>query len=193
METDKRTRILDAAVETFGRFGYRKASIDDIAAAAGVGKGTVYLVCKNKQDLFYQAVHREIRAWLSEVGQWIDPRKDAEEILLDCALRGQEYLAERPLVRELLLGNYDETLPLWTEELGDLKALGRANTVEILRLGVRQGRFREDLDAEEVAKVLQEIHAAGVVIAYREKQTPFEQAKTARVAVDLILRGLLKR
>src|SRR5262247_1583533 len=48
----KREAILDAALELFGRYGYRRTSIDDIARAAGVAKGTVYLYVENKEALF---------------------------------------------------------------------------------------------------------------------------------------------
>jgi AcrR family transcriptional regulator len=48
----KREAILGAALELFGRYGYRRTSIDDIARAAGVAKGTVYLYVENKEVLF---------------------------------------------------------------------------------------------------------------------------------------------
>src|SRR5689334_25270223 len=48
----KREAILGAARELFGRYGYRRTSIDDIARAAGVAKGTVYLYVENKEALF---------------------------------------------------------------------------------------------------------------------------------------------
>lgn len=48
----KREAILGAALELFGRYGYRRTSIDDIAREAGVAKGTVYLYVENKEALF---------------------------------------------------------------------------------------------------------------------------------------------
>jgi AcrR family transcriptional regulator len=48
----KREAIFDAALQLFGRYGYRRTSIDDIARAAGVAKGTVYLYVENKEALF---------------------------------------------------------------------------------------------------------------------------------------------
>jgi AcrR family transcriptional regulator len=48
----KREAIFAAALELFGRYGYRRTSIDDIARAAGVAKGTVYLYVENKEALF---------------------------------------------------------------------------------------------------------------------------------------------
>jgi TetR/AcrR family fatty acid metabolism transcriptional regulator len=48
----KRQRILDAAVRVFGRRGYHDAKIAEIASAARVAEGTVYLYFRNKEHLF---------------------------------------------------------------------------------------------------------------------------------------------
>jgi AcrR family transcriptional regulator len=61
-EPDERTlreeRILDAAAALLVRWGYRKTTIDDVAREAGVGKGTIYLHWKDKNELFRAAVWR---------------------------------------------------------------------------------------------------------------------------------------
>jgi AcrR family transcriptional regulator len=48
----KREAIFDAALALFGRYGFRRTSIDDIARSAGVAKGTVYLHVDTKEALF---------------------------------------------------------------------------------------------------------------------------------------------
>jgi AcrR family transcriptional regulator len=60
---DERTwreeRLLDAAATLLVRWGYRKTTIDDVAREAGVGKGTIYLHWKDKNELFRAAILRE--------------------------------------------------------------------------------------------------------------------------------------
>ena len=56
---DKRTVILDAALLLFGRYGYRRTSIDDIAREAGIAKGTVYLYFETKEAIF-RALSRRV-------------------------------------------------------------------------------------------------------------------------------------
>jgi AcrR family transcriptional regulator len=51
-------QILDAAAALLVRFGYRKTTIDDVAREAGVGKGTIYLHWKDKNELFRAAIWR---------------------------------------------------------------------------------------------------------------------------------------
>ena len=44
--------ILEAARKTFAKKGFHDATVDDVAAAAGVAKGTVYLYYRSKQDVY---------------------------------------------------------------------------------------------------------------------------------------------
>jgi AcrR family transcriptional regulator len=48
----RRTAILDAALQVFGQYGFRRASMDDIAREAGIGKGTIYLSFASKEEVF---------------------------------------------------------------------------------------------------------------------------------------------
>lgn len=49
---DTAARILEAAVSAFSRYGFRRASVDDVAREAGVAKGTIYLYHESKEALF---------------------------------------------------------------------------------------------------------------------------------------------
>jgi TetR/AcrR family transcriptional regulator, mexJK operon transcriptional repressor len=53
---DKRRLILDAAAPIFGNEGYERASVDAIAASAGVSKPTVYSYFGGKEQLFRESV-----------------------------------------------------------------------------------------------------------------------------------------
>src|SRR5512144_1562628 len=50
-DPEKRKRILEASIRTFGRRGFHDARIAEIALAAKVAEGTVYLYFRNKEDL----------------------------------------------------------------------------------------------------------------------------------------------
>jgi TetR/AcrR family transcriptional regulator len=193
MDQDKKTRILDAAEARFAKFGFKKTSIDEVAAAASVAKGTVYLMCTSKEDLFYQVVHRDLREWCGAVAALLDPRLPAADLLATCSVTAFSYLDDHPLVRDLILGNYVETLPLWVDRLEDLRAIGRANTEEILRIGIRQGVFRADVDVERVARILQDLLAAGLLSAHRAKMGHDDQAVMAAAGLDLVLHGLVAK
>lgn len=50
---DTRVRILESAGRVFARKGLQKATLDEVAADAGVTKGAIYWHFKNKNDLFF--------------------------------------------------------------------------------------------------------------------------------------------
>ncbi len=52
-ESDKTSRILQAAISIFAEKGYNKATMLEIAARAGVAEGTIYEYFKNKRDLLF--------------------------------------------------------------------------------------------------------------------------------------------
>src|SRR3954471_18580448 len=190
MERDKKECILTAATRLFARFGFKKTSVDQIAKDAGVAKGTVYLAADTKEELFYQAVHREVRAYTAEIAKLIDPRKAADVMLAETTLAGIQYLDERPLVRDLIFGNHQILLPEWADRLDELRALGRTNCAEIIRLGIRQGVFRSDLDVDELATLLEDMAIATQVFHNRGANKAERLHKRLVTAFDLLMNGI---
>ncbi len=192
MEQAKKECILVEAARAFARRGFKKASVDDIAKAAGVAKGTVYLACESKADLFYQALHREVRHWVAEVSKLIDPRQPADQLMAVMAYAGFERLEGSPLVRDLLYGKTRELLPMWTDRFDELRALGTHNVIEVLRLGIRQKLFRPDLDVERISTVLQDMQIAGYLF-HGGRRTNDEMMEFYTAGLDLVLNGLRVR
>jgi AcrR family transcriptional regulator len=56
----RRQAIMEAAVGVFVSQGFAAAKLDEVAARAGVAKGTIYLHFKDKQDLFEQMVRAAV-------------------------------------------------------------------------------------------------------------------------------------
>lgn len=68
MQTDQKiTRILDAALPVFVRFGFRKTSMADIARAAGISRASLYLSFNSKEELFRAGSMRAQTRTMDEV------------------------------------------------------------------------------------------------------------------------------
>lgn len=190
MKDDKHTHILDCAARFFARLGFRKTSVSDIASEAGVAKGTIYLAAKSKRDLFYQVLHREIRAGIAECAQLIDPRRSADELLPEVLAAEIDFFDNRPLVRQVLVGHAAQAVPEEAEEFEELRRIGRANLVEVIELGQRQNIFLEHLDADQVATLLQDIEVSTLLFHDQLPDVESLDHPRWRTALAVFLRGL---
>lgn len=98
--TERADRILDAARALLLRWGYRRVTIDEISRHAGVGKGTVYLHWRSREQLFFAVGAREAVAMLAAVVTAM--REDPQEIALHRYMR--RFFVEamsRPVLRAI--------------------------------------------------------------------------------------------
>lgn len=59
--------IVDAASIMFGKFGYKKTTMDDIALASRKGKTAIYYYYKNKDDIFRAVIEKEALTLSAEI------------------------------------------------------------------------------------------------------------------------------
>jgi len=111
-------RILNVAAELLQRWGYKRLTMDDVAAEAGIGKGTIYLHWKTREALFQAVLERELVALLRQLDSAVqqDPHDALPHRL------GRVYfisIMQRPLLRAFF------TL--------DLEVLGKLTRIHQLR------------------------------------------------------------
>src|SRR6185437_15320747 len=102
----RQERLLDAAARLLVRWGYRKTTLDDVAREAGVGKGTIYLHWKDKNDLFRAALWREQQRYSDELQRRI--AADPEGGLLHRVItHGMLAALSNPLMAAIFRGQSD--------------------------------------------------------------------------------------
>ncbi len=79
--TDKRERILRAAIKVFARKGFYATRVSEIAKAAGVADGTIYLYFENKDDVLVSVFEDRITKLLVVLRKEIDEAGTFEEKL----------------------------------------------------------------------------------------------------------------
>lgn len=78
-----RARLLRAAGEVFAERGYDRASLDDVAAGAGLTKGAVYSNFAGKDELFYALMRERIGERLDLVAEAVDRQATVGDITRD--------------------------------------------------------------------------------------------------------------
>jgi TetR/AcrR family fatty acid metabolism transcriptional regulator len=151
--TDKREAILRAAITVFAGKGYFNSKVSDIAAAAGIADGTVYLYFKGKDDVLHSIFDRAMEEFIAE------GRRELSEIG-DPAARLTR-IAELHL--EKLGADRDLAVVFQVELRGSIKfmqefsAAGFAEYLDIIcgtiADGQRAGAFREDIKPVVAAKI----------------------------------------
>ena len=71
-ETEKRTLIVHAAAALFAKYGYKKTTVDEIVAAAGISKGLFYHYFQNKKQLYLYLYDRYTAALSENLNQEVD-------------------------------------------------------------------------------------------------------------------------
>jgi AcrR family transcriptional regulator len=94
---------LAAAADLIERWGYDKTTVDDVARAAGVAKGTIYLHWKTRDALFIAVLRRERVLMLRAVSEGLaaEPMPGPRTLFRLLALA----VLDRPLVRAVLLND----------------------------------------------------------------------------------------
>ena len=74
-QINRRSDILDAAQNLFNEKGFEKTTIQEIADHIGIGKGSVYLDFKNKDDIYLAIAERYAISHIEELKQQINNAK----------------------------------------------------------------------------------------------------------------------
>src|SRR6476619_8208245 len=150
----KRDAILRAAIDVFAERGFFNAQVADVARAAGVAAGTVYLYFKSKDDLLVSIFDRSMRDGLEAGRSAVADLHDPAERLLRLARGHLARLgADRSLavVFQVELRQSTKFMERFSSSLlRDYLGLIR----EAIADGQRAGTFRSDLKPTVAAKML---------------------------------------
>lgn len=154
----KREAILAAALELFGRYGFRRTSIDDIARQAGVAKGTVYLYVENKEALFRSLARTMLDGVLANARAAAEARGGPVAERLTAVLDAKfgffhELLHRSPHASELLTSSSRLCADIFADGDGAYLALLTKAVSDAARRGELAPR-RHDMTAEDVARLL---------------------------------------
>jgi TetR/AcrR family fatty acid metabolism transcriptional regulator len=187
---DKRDRILKAAVKVFARNGFHATRVSEVAKAAGVADGTIYLYFKSKEELLVSLFEDRVSKLLAFMEESLPKLEGAPERLravIDMQLgllEGERELAE---VITVILRQSTRLM----KEFAAPKFLAYLDAIaKIVQEGQAAGDFRADVSPSIAARA---VFGAldGITLTWALGRA--EQGALARAATqlaDILLRGL---
>ncbi|MFH2143358.1 MAG: TetR/AcrR family transcriptional regulator [Bacteroidota bacterium] len=92
--------LIEVARQVFGKYGFKKTNMDDIALAARRGKTSLYYYFKNKEEIFQAVINKEAENLKENIIKAIDNLASPEEKI-------RIYIIERMRTLNNLAGFYD--------------------------------------------------------------------------------------
>ena len=150
---EKRRKILEAAATAFANRDYHQVKTDDIAAAAGVGKGTLFRYFASKEELFMatalfaaEVASAEIERALAGLDDPIERLETACEQIIAFYQESRCFL--RMLHHNKLMHDHEQH-----REFHRRQDLLRGKFAELIAEGRRRGHFRK-VDANVAGRLL---------------------------------------
>jgi AcrR family transcriptional regulator len=180
--TSHREALLDAAAEQLVRRGYRGVRMQDVAAAVGVSRQTVYNEFGDKWGLAQAVVLRDNERYLEAINRLLSEHEDLYAAVEAAVLYTLETSADDPIKKAVLTGaGGDELLPLLTTRAEPVLFTASAR---ILDHAVREW---PEVDRAELARIAD----AAVRLTMSHIVLPSEPPeRVARFVADLVTRYL---
>lgn len=152
-KTEVKEKIVQAAITTFSKYGYDKTRMDDIAKSAKLGKGTLYLYFKSKEELFYDISENSIKELKEQLSKLFSKKEDlvhdAEKfydqyrnLIHDSEKVSFEMIAESSRNPKLRKALYEQRMKVY------------GIVIDYLRRQIEKGFFRKDMDVNAIASGL---------------------------------------
>src|SRR5213593_1312878 len=186
----KRERILRAAIDVFAQSGYFNAKVSEIARAAGVADGTIYLYFDGKEDLLVSIFRDHTRNYLQSLERDLANVNRPEDRIRIAIRHHLETLGrDRSLaiVAQVELRHSLKFMALLSQqEVADYLGLLR----KMVEHGQAEGSFRRNLHPQLVAKAIFGV-LDEMVTSWMLSEKEYNLADSSEQVADLLLTGLL--
>ncbi len=181
--------IYDAALSVFADYGFKKATLNDIAQKLNMTGGNFYRYFKSKKDLYEQTVSHALLQWQAYSIASIPEDADVRTQFTMMSFKAVEYLSVNHTFRKLLVRDPD-IFPIFPAN--DPYEKINSDSMEIvksmLKKGIHSQEFR-NLDLELTTQLLWLIYKTFIIRIY-VKNHGKEMQDIWKVFVDLITNGL---
>lgn len=187
---ERRRRVLAAANRAFSLNGFRKTSVDLIAAEAGVSKGLVFAFFGHKDALYDAVIEQTLATWTGFAEHQAAQFQDRPELELAGMFRGSfEFATHSPMLR-VLMAKQDRAIQERLQSLPRMVRDWRGRFANVLQRGITQGVFRQDLDPFLTSRIIHDIQGLYLDAMIQNDGVDYDP-KVMEGALQLLLQGLV--
>lgn len=144
---------MQSAMENFAKNGFDRTRMEDIATAASLAKGTLYLYFKNKEDLFYAICDHNLEELRNQLSRLFNRK---ENIMLDAERFYNEYrkgsLGSDTIRFEMIA--LSTRSPKLRKILAENQSKVYQVVKEFLKTQIERGFLREDINIDIIASAV---------------------------------------
>ncbi len=183
-------KIIAAADEFFGRFGFYKTTMDEIARKIHKAKGVLYYYFKSKEELYTAVVKRELQQVKDELKKVAESNDDPVTVLEQYIKVRFEQLNRARNYHETLRADFREQYGFVENVRKDFERFERMQLKKILTEGKKQGYFQlSDIDLTlDVVSIL--LKSVEIPLYLQNKYTEYKNI--IEEMISLIFNGLKK-
>ena len=142
MDIDKKLKVYNVSKELFERFGYRKTTVDEIAAGAGISKRTLYEMFDCKEKLLSELVIHEALLFEKLIQREINLINDPLIKLERFTILSMKYFASNPFLGKVLSDESGLYAPFLKDEIKTIEEGIEGIFLRILIEGTQKNIFR---------------------------------------------------
>lgn len=184
--------ILDAAKGLFAKRGYSATAIQEIAASADVGVGTVYNYFGSKQRLMLAVIGRDAESFYDKP---LAIDKSPLEAAYECVCETMEFILSygRELVREVITATASESHSGLNDELMQADWRYVSKLTEMFEHFGRSGGLAPDVEPAKLAWICYSIMLTELMVfVFDSHRSEHELKKSVRASLEVALRGNTK-
>jgi TetR/AcrR family fatty acid metabolism transcriptional regulator len=195
---EKKDLIIAAALREFSKKGFAKTTVNDIAAAAGIGKGTIYEYFSNKEEIIhetfthfmggFEANFQEVLVSdLNAVGKLKkmlesfaalpgSPARETMDLMFDFWAEGIKVSDSKGILMNHMTQFYQAYMEIFAD---------------VIIEGMGDGSFRKDINPHSAASMIVGC-LDGLLVQWLLDKENYEFEKVLNTVSDILLKGLKK-
>ena len=195
---EKEKIIIDAARKRFGRYGFSKVTMDEIASDVELGKASLYYYFPTKESIFNQVISEEQNELANEIETIISKNIPSSEKLMEYVKVRINFFQKLVNLGTLSVHSFYDSKSIYKKLFSEFEAKEFGFMQTILNEGIKKGEFRKDLDKETPPVLLHILQGLRLRVLKKYKEIELDEKvikdlqKEMHIAFTMIINGILK-